>query len=190
MEDLGLPGYQHVRPVDQPTLGCPVSERQQRIWLNGDRYNEAYLYETSTGRARRFRTEGGSVEQRATATPLRGKFVAVYVEPDGTSITVQVGCTRYPLDGRTHATAKVHAAGLYSTVTIAREGHRSIRLTQRTIARWILRRFNPAYDDLDEMMDDFTSGIAGLVSSEEAQASYMNVKDPAAGPWDILDQQS
>lgn len=109
------------------------------------------------------------------------------MEPDGANITLQVGRTRYPLDGRTRATAEVHAGGLCSRVTITRDGHRPLRLTQRTVSRWILRRTDPAYDDLDEPADDFAVAIAGVVNSEEARASYLEVKDPGAGSWNLLD---
>ncbi|MDZ7578991.1 MAG: hypothetical protein U0904_12560 [Candidatus Nanopelagicales bacterium] len=163
-----------------------MTDRLPRIWLNGDRYNQVYLYDLATGHAKRFRT-AGFVKTTAGAGCFAGRrFAAVYVEPDRASVTLQVGKSVFPLDGATRATSQVRAGGLFSTLRVEREGQKPVSLRQRTVARALLPIIDPTYDALDEMMDDFLAGIAETAGSQEAREQYLKVKDHAAGPWELL----
>lgn len=163
-----------------------ASNRLPRIWLDGDRYNEAFLFDIASGKAKLCKSKQRIGVTAGAGSYLSRRFVAVYVEPDREHVTLQVDQIRYPLDGQTTAVSSVRGRGLYSTLSIERPGLPSVHLRQRTIMRAILQRLDPTYDALDEFMDDFAVGIAGITSSEEAHASYLKVKDPAAGPWALL----
>lgn len=163
-----------------------MSARLPRIWLNGEKFNEAYLFDLATGKAQRFRTEGFAGTTAGNGSYMGKRFVATFVDADRQQVVLQIGRVQYPLDGATRAVSSVKAGGLFSTVTVERDGLPTITLRQRTVARALLRIFDPAYDALDEMMDDAAASVAEGANSEAARASYLVVKDPAAGPWHLL----
>jgi hypothetical protein len=154
--------------------------------LNGEKFNEVFLFDIATGTARRFRTEGWAGKTAGNGSYLGKRFVATYVDPDRERVLLQVGTIRYPLDGSTRAVWSVTPGRLFSTLTVQRDGLPTTTLRERTAARSLLRRFDPAYDDLDESMDDTAASVAEIANSEAARASYLTVKDPAAGPWHLL----
>lgn len=158
-----------------------------RIWLNGDRYNEAYLFDIESGSYRRYETESAVGVTAGNATRLSGTVVATYVAADETGIWLQKGSTRYPVDGKTRAVAQTTWGGLITTLTVERDGLPRLNLKQRTPARWLLRRVDPAWDGLDEFAEDSAAGIAVLLNSAEARESYRRVKVPDAGPWGLVD---
>lgn len=161
-----------------------------RIWLNGDRWNQAYLYDTETGRHQLFRTRSDVGATAGNGFRMSGGFVATYVAADKHDIYLQVGVRRYPVDGSTQAEAQVGLGGLFTTLVIDRPGMERLTLRQRTPARWLLRRADPSWDGIDELAEDSAAGIAGLFGSADARETYRRVKDPNAGPWDLLKDQS
>jgi hypothetical protein len=56
-----------------------------------------------------------------------------------------------------------------------------------TPARAVLRRVDPAYDDLDEYADDFLAQLGEVVGSSGAQERILKSTDPGAGPWHLFD---
>ena len=57
---------------------------------------------------------------------------------------------------------------------------------QRNIAGALLRKVDPAYDDLDASLDDFLADIADIAGSERRLAWIREIKDAAAGPWEYV----
>lgn len=165
-----------------------MNMRQNSIWLQGPRYNEAYLFDTTTGQATEYKTQDHVGTTAGNGSHMGRKLVATYVEADRQGVVLQIGTMKIPLDGATKATSRVHAVGLYSTLTIERDGHQLIKLRQRTLGRLFFSIIDPTYDGLDEMADDQTDGIAEFANSEESRANYLKVKDHEAGPWYLLDE--
>lgn len=172
--------------MDQLASGGSVT----RIWLNGDRWNQAYIYDTENGRYQQFRTRSEVGATAGNGSKMSGRFVATYVAQDKHDIWLQVGDSRYPVDGTTHAEAHVRFGGLLTTLVVERPGMSRLTLQQRTPSRWLLRRADPSWDGIDELAEDSASGIASLFNSAEARETYRRVKDPGAGPWHLLEDQS
>lgn len=160
------------------------------IWLNADRWNHAYLYDTETGRHQHFVTRSEVGTTAGNGSRMSGRFVATYVNADQHDIWLQVGDMRYPIDGTTRADARVGLGGLFTTLVVDRPDLPRLTLRQRTPSRWLLRRADPSWDGVDEMAEDSAMGIAGLINSADARETYRHVKDPGAGPWYLLAQRS
>lgn len=161
-----------------------------RVWLTGDLYDEAYLYDTATGDHRRYRTGQELGATAGNGAKLGRRFVATYLAPDGHDIVIQVGQNRYPLDGATRARARVSPGGIGTALVLERAGEPTHRLLAWTVHRCVSRVLDPTWDGLDEMVADRAAGIAALVNSSEARESYRRVKSPSAGPWHLVERQS
>lgn len=172
--------------MDQQIDEDPMTQ----VWLNGTRYNEAYLYDTLTGNFRYFSTPQPVGMTAGNGGKIGCRFVATYVATDGYQIIIQIGRHQYPVDDATSVQASIEWSGLSSILIIARHGLPTQRLRLWTIGRWASRRLNPTWDGLDEMMADRAAGIASLSSSVEAQETFRNVKSPSAGPWHIVESPS
>lgn len=159
-----------------------------QVWLKGDRFDVAYLLELETGRVSRFVTKGheigptGGFGRRVS----RGTFVGWFVDPRSETLKLHVGQRDFELGSRMLASAVVGPAGLYSRLEILTDDGERIRLKQRTLARALLLRFDPAYDELDESIDDFLAQVAHVVNSDEAQVRVLDALDPRSGPWNLL----
>lgn len=162
------------------------SSPQDQVWLNGGRHNIVYLFDTVSGRAQRFKA--ASNQKTAGLGQRCGRdFVGVFVEAKRSGLILQVGREQYPLDGNTLTVSRVQLAGLQSMLTITRKGRESRIVKQRTLARGILSRIDPGYDALDESFDDFLADISDIATSSSRRQRLLEVKDPLAGPWDLVD---
>lgn len=181
------PSSAHVGRVPVGTQLRDDGAIMTRIWLNGDRWNRAYLFDPATGRHQAFRDEKEIGRTAGNGSWMSGRFVATYVGSPQGSIWVQVGQRRYPVDGSTWTRAKVSRVGLWSRLTLGRPGSKTLRLRQVTIYRAVMRWIDWGWDGLDELMADDAAGIHALVNSPDSQDSYLQNKDRAAGPWHLLD---
>ncbi len=75
---------------------------------------------------------------------------------------------------------------MLSLLSVSRPGEPKLVVAQRTVTRALLRRVDPAYDELDESMDDFLADVADIVSSEARRDWILEIKDPDAGPWEAV----
>ena len=114
------------------------------------------------------------------------RFVAVYVDPSTGVPTLQVGSVRYPLDGGTAVQHEQRLRGLASRLIVTRAGSAHTVVQQLVIAGALLRRVDPAYDDLDAASDDFLADVADLAASDHRQAWFLEVKDANAGPSGVV----
>lgn len=155
-----------------------------RVWLSAERYDVAYLLDIATGTVQRRVKKGSRAGALAgMGRRVRGCFVAVYLDPQGAGPILQVGRDRFPLDGSILMTSEVRHGGLSSRLFIVREGRSPLIVNQWTVARALLRRFDPGYDDLDESCDDFLSDVADIASSPERRRWLHEVWDLMAEPW-------
>jgi hypothetical protein len=53
-----------------------MSDRLPRVWLNGEKFNEVYLFDIATGKAHRFRTEGWAGKTAGSGSYMGKQFVA------------------------------------------------------------------------------------------------------------------
>ena len=157
------------------------------MWLSSaQRHNVDFLFDVVAGRVRR------KVVLPGTGGPTAGigrrcgrRFVAVYVTRDREELVLQIDDRRFELDGDTRATHRRRLGGLVSELEITRTGEPQVLVRQATVAPAILRRTDPAYDELDESLDDFLGDVADIVASHERQEWFLKVSDPAAGPWEF-----
>lgn len=156
-----------------------------QIWLNGDRWNVAYLYDTDSGRHQVFRAPSEIGMTAGNASRMSGRLVATYLL-DENDIYLQVGDRRVPIDGTSRAEAEVAWGGLATNLVVVRPGLPNLALRQRTPSRWLLRRADPTWDGLDELAEDSAAGIAALINSADARETYRRAKSPEAGPWHLL----
>lgn len=158
-----------------------------RLWLNGERSGEHHLLDVVSGRVVKTVQLGREIRKTAGMGRSCGRrFVSVYVAPDRETVVLQVDHLRYPLDGRTLLTHQSRRGGLVSRLTIERAGATPQVLQRRNIAGMLLRKVDPAYDDLDASVDDFLADIADIASSERRLAWIREIKDPTAGPWELV----
>jgi hypothetical protein len=156
----------------------------RNVWVNGERYNVAYLFAPASGRVIRKAKLHRRVGRTAgMGQRCMGRFVAVHVTPEAAGLWLHIGRHRFPLDGATVASHTSQLGGTVSRLSVRRRGDRAITVRQLTLAKAVLSRFDPAYDDLDASMDDFLADIADIVASEERQSRFLEVSDPRAGPW-------
>lgn len=59
-------------------------------------------------------------------------------------------------------------------------------LQRPNLAGTLLRKVDPGYDELDASLDDYLADIADIAGSERRLAWILEIKDPAAGPWELL----
>jgi hypothetical protein len=158
-----------------------------RVWVNGERYNVEYLFDVAAGEVvQRLVLPGRGGRTGGIGRYCGRVFVAVYVAPGGDELVLQVGGCRFPLDGLTKATHSRRWRGAFSELLITRPGEADLLVHQRTLARALLWRVDPAYDDLDESMDDFLMNIADIVNSESRQRWFLEISDPDAGPCEAV----
>jgi hypothetical protein len=156
-----------------------------RVWLNGERSGDHHLLDTRSGEvvksvrlAHEIRTTAGMGQW------VGRRFVAVYVEGDRETVTLQVGERRFPFDGDTVLRHDRKIGGLASRLTIERPGAPPLILRQTNLVGSVLRKVDPAYDDLDASLDDFLGDIADIAGSESRLAWLREIKDPESGPWE------
>jgi hypothetical protein len=157
------------------------------VWLDGPRWNWAYAYARSTGRAERHRTSSQSTRLAGNGGRMGRHFVATFVESEQPLIVIQVDRRRFPIDGLTTAHAVVRLGGLLTVVHLGREGESSLKLRQYTPSRFVSRLIDLGWDGLDELAIDDASGIAALVDSFDAREHYIKHHDPSGRPTDVLD---
>lgn len=165
-----------------------MTSSDSRVWLNGERFDVAYLLETTSGSVQRHVRKGQRTGQTAGMGQRIGRhFVAVYVDPNSAELVLQIGHLRFPLDGSVLIGHVIRNAGLTSRLIVGREGQSPLIVRQTTVARAILRRIDPTYDDLDESCDDFLADVADIAHSPERRRWILETKNPTAGPWeDVL----
>lgn len=156
------------------------------VWLSGERFNVDYLFDTSLGRVVRrvVLPERGGVTA-GMGRPCGRQFVAVYVGHDPGSIFLQIDAQRFPLDGLTEAKHRGRLHGFRSELVVVRPDMEPVRVRQWTPTRPISRVIDPAYDGLDESVDDFLSDVVDVVESERRREWLSEVKDRTAGPWEF-----
>lgn len=158
-----------------------------RVWLNGERAGEHHLLEVDSGMVVETVRLGREVRPTAGMGRRCGQhFLAVYVDVDGRSVVLQVNEQRFPLDGLTVVRHRSALRGLMSELTVSRAGMPPVRLRKQTLSSAILRRTDPAYDDLDASADDFLADVADVAASQRRLDWLRQVKDPVAGPWEAL----
>lgn len=158
-----------------------------RVWVNGVRTGEHHLLDVVSGKV--VQTVHLGREIRTTAGMGRScgrRFVSVYTPADTDTVVLQVDHRRYPLDGQTLLTHQSRLGGLVSQLTIERAGTSTQVLRRLNIAGTVLRKVDPAYDELDASLDDYLADIADIAGSERRLAWILEIKDPTAGPWELL----
>lgn len=158
---------------------------QAAVWVSGDRFNVDYLIDTDRGEVLRKVVH----QERGGTTGGMGRqcgreFVAVYVAPDGEGVVLQVGERRIDLDDGSRAIHTRRLGGAISQLTVTRPGEPDLSVRQWNGGGAFLRRVDPAYDDLDDLSDDFLRDVANIVNSPERRTWLLEIKDPAEGPWD------
>ena len=167
-----------------------MSELGPWVWLYSSRVSVVYLFETHTGRARRYKVPEMPESTAGVGQWVGGRrFAALYVTPHSNELVLQVGDVKIPVDDRTKVRGEVSKRGFSSTLTVSYPGIQPIVLRQRTTYRALARVFDPAYDSLDEDEDDFLNAVAGTISEREYQDRTLEIRDPFAGPWELVDQR-
>ncbi len=100
-------------------------------------------------------------------------------------MVLQVDRQRFTLDGETIVTHRPRFGGLMSVLTIQRPEMDPVTLKRLNIASELLKRVDPAYDELDAVSDDFLADVADIAASESRLSWALEVKDPEAGPWEV-----
>jgi len=155
----------------------------QPVWLSGDRWNVAYIFDPETGSAHRRVLREGFGKTAGMGRRIGRVFVAVYVSPDDGALYLQVADEKYPLDGSRLIGHEKRLGGLLSELMIARDGRPPRRVKQWTVARAILQSVDPAYDPLDEDMDDFLAEVADIATSPQRREWILSTADPFGRPW-------
>lgn len=164
-----------------------MSKPIDRVWLNGERSGEHHLLDVLSGRVVKTVHLGREIRKTAGMGRSCGRrFASVYLAPDRETVVLQLDDVRYPLDGRTLVTHESRRGGLVSRLTIKRAGTTPQVLQRRNIAGMLLRKVDPAYDELDASLDDFLADIADIAGSERRLAWIREIKDPTAGPWELV----
>lgn len=164
-----------------------MTSHERRLWLNGERAGEHHLLDVGSGRVIKTAQIGRDI--RPTAGMGRrcgGHFIAVYVDVDGEEVVLQVDRHRFPLDGQTTVQHQSRLRGLLAELTIQRPGVASVRLRRRNLASALLKRVDPAYDELDASTDDFLADVADIAASRRRLDWIREVKKPEAGPWEAV----
>ena len=156
------------------------------VWLRGERFSTYYLLDTRTGGAPRKFVLEERVPTAGFGQWCGNQFVAVYSEPAGTGVCVQVDRTRFPLDGRTEAKQRGRLLRTLSVAQIAREGAAAVTVRQWTPWRLIRRVLDVSYDELDDAGENFLGEVARLVNSVDVQ-DFRKRNRPTAGPWQLVD---
>lgn len=157
------------------------------VWLTGERFDVAYFLDFASSRIRRFVTKGSEIgETGGVCHRLGVSHISWFVSPDNGHLMLRAGASLVPLDGTVPMMHTVGCGGIVSSLVIGVEGGSPFRISKLTPARAILRRFDPAYDELDESTDDFLADIADIASSAERREWILKTKDPTAGPWHLL----
>ena len=165
-----------------------MSLSPERVWLNGERFDVAYLLETSTGKIERFVSPGLRVGVTAgVARRISSEYICVYVSPSSGGVFLGVRGRSYLLDGSLVARYARCWGGVASVLYLTPPGEQTFRLMQLTLGRAFSKRVDPGYDSLDESMDDFLGDVADIVGSPRRRAWITEVKDPIAGPWNLLE---
>lgn len=164
-----------------------MTRQVRRLWLNGERAGEHHLLDIDGGTVVETLRIGREIRPTAGMGRRCGRhFIAVYVDLDGESVVLQVDQHRFPLDGETTVRHRSALRGLLSELTILRPGMPPVRLRKRGLASAVLRRVDPAYDELDASADDFLADVADVAASQRRLDWIREVKNPLAGPWEAL----
>lgn len=160
------------------------------VWLNGERFDVAYLL-TPGGRAvRRFDMKKVRVGNTGGMGQRVGrKFVGVFVHPESKEVILRVGHREVTLDGSVNIHHETKLGGVISQMVVRPSDGGEIVVSDLTPARAILRKFDPGYDDLEESMDDFLADVADIAASEERRRWILQTTDPSSGPWHLLDTE-
>lgn len=161
---------------------------QDFVWLHGERFDIAYLLEPGRWKVRRF------IAHRKPVRPTAGfgqrvnrwGFVGWYVHPRTRDLQLRVAGRDFRFEHLSCARATVKFGGLATRLEILPTGGDRLVVDQRTIRRAVLSRIDPAYDGLDEAMDDFLAEVARLINSNEVQQRVQRTLDPRDGPWELL----
>jgi hypothetical protein len=155
------------------------------VWVSGKRFNVDYLLDTSRGQILRRVVDNGRGGTTGGIGRYCGQsFVAVYVTPGRDGLMLQINGRRMPLNDETEARHVRSLGGLASRLTVSRPDQPSLSAWQLNLAGVLMRRIDPARDEVDELNDDFLADVANIVESEERRDWFLETKDPAAGPWD------
>lgn len=158
-----------------------------RVWLNGEQFDVAYQLDLGSNRVRRFHTKGSRIgEAGGACRRVRGGWIAYFVSPGDHTLQLWAAGKFLPLDGSVAMQHRVRCAGLWSRLVIDGDGGRPLRIVSFTPARAVLCRIDPAYDSLDESMDDFLADIADIARSAERRSWILARRDPTAGPWHLV----
>jgi hypothetical protein len=161
-----------------------------KIWLTGERFNVDYLFDTATGEVlQKLVSRGLDATTAGTGRYCCRRFVAVYVAPDHSGVVLQVDGARFPLDGRTKVEHRRRFGGTLSSLSVSRPGQEDVSVNQLTVGILISRLIDPAYDELDESLDDYLADIADIIRSDERQQSILAHKEPDAGPWEYEERR-
>lgn len=164
-----------------------VDSSINRVWLTGERAGEHHLLDVVSGKVVQTVHQGGEIRRTAGMGQSCGRrFVSVYVAPDRETVVLQVDRRRYPLDGRTFLSHRSRLGGMVSQLTIQRAGAGTQVLRRSNIAGTVLRKIDPGYDELDASLDDYLADIADIAWSERRLAWIREIKDPTAGPWELM----
>lgn len=159
------------------------------VWLNGERFDVAYFLDLESDRVRRFVTKGSRIGPTAgRCRRVLGGHAALFVSPIDHTLRLWTGGATYPVDGTVTMRHRLLCGGFGSTLLLTTREGVHVRVDTLTPARPFMRRFDPAYDALDESMDDFLADVADVASSAERRAWILSKKDPTAGPWHLLGQ--
>ena len=158
-----------------------------RVWLNGARSGEHHLLDVPSGRVVTTLKLGAEVRKTAGMGRFCARrFVSVYVGFNREAVLLQVDQSLYPLDGLTSLSHRTLLGGLQSRLVISRTGSVSQVLQASNLAGAVLRRFDPGYDALDASLDDFLADLHDIASSPRRLDWIREIKDPMAGPWELL----
>lgn len=155
-----------------------------RLWLNGERSGEHHLLDVASGKVLKTVDLGAEIQTTAGVGRACGRrFVSVYLAPDKETVVLQVDQHRFPLDGLTFVRHRSRLGGLLSQLTVERVGATPEVVRRGNLASTLLRKIDPAYDEIDGSLDDFLSDIPDIVNSERRREWIREIKDPIAGPW-------
>lgn len=157
-----------------------MSAAAQEIWLTGRRWNERYRYDPATGAVIGREEVTSKAPGDGVGRSCRGRFLAVYVDPETDELTLQIANDRIAIGDDISATYRKRLAGLRSELTVLSGSEILMSVRAFTPARFALRRVDLGYDELDESNDDFLMDVADIVNSRARQEAFRS----ARGEWE------
>ena len=143
------------------------------VWLSGERYNLAYLFDRSSGRILRKEVRDGEAGPGAGITQrCNGTFVSVFVTDSG-EVWLQIGERQFPLDGHTRAAHRRRYRGLVSTLRVSREGGPPIQVRDVSLMRPLMATIDPTHDELDAWAADHLWAVADLVNRHDNREAFL-----------------